>query len=150
MRLKGLFVTLLLWALLFPNISQTKDDSPIVGPQAVNRPYGQNYKDMVLAGCIARAYSGNSEASKDADYSASVYIEWTKYDLENSHKEIDALIEKYLALDYQNPLVEYQGIKFDLLKCFDLYHSKELASQVDRFVENPNRTYRQDYPSSKN
>ena len=57
-------------------------------------------------------------------------------------------MEKYLARDYHNPLVESEikGVRFDFLKCLDLYHSKELDSLVKRVVIKPKRTYRQDNP----
>lgn len=118
-------------------------------PEAPQRTYGQNYKDMLLASCIARAYKGDSQAGKDASASAGVYIEWTLYDVEKSSASIDGIIERYLARDYSNPLVEYRGVEFNLLKCLDMYHSKELANQVRRFVPHPNRSYRLDYPPKR-
>lgn len=61
--------------------------------------------------------------------------------------EIQALVKKYLARDYTNPLTESQikGVKFDLLKCLDLYHSKELDALTKKTVVDPNHTYMQDY-----
>ncbi len=114
--------------------------------EAPVRTHGQNYKDMVLASCIARAYKSDTPAGKDASSSASVFIDWTLYDVEKSSAAIDSIIERYLARDYGNPLVEYRGTEFNLLKCLDMYHSKELSDQVRHFVPHPNRTYRMDYP----
>lgn len=124
-------------------------DNATVGdsPQAPNRTYGQNYKDMQLATCIAIAYEKDAKASKDAGNSAGVLIEWTYYDAEHGPTESDNLITRYLNRDYHNPLVEYQGVKFDMLKCLDMYHSKELDALVKRYVLKPNRTYKQDYPN---
>jgi len=34
-------------------------------------------------------------------------------------------------------------VRFDLLKCLDLYHSKELDAQVKSLVFHPKRIYRQ-------
>ena len=45
----------LLAAALLPLAAQAE------GPQAAARTYAQNYKDMVLATCIANAYSSNHE-----------------------------------------------------------------------------------------
>lgn len=117
-------------------------------PEAGGRPYGANYKDMVLSICISRAYESEKGASEDAASSASALIDWTYYDLEHSPDEIESLVKKYLSRDYHNPLVEpaHKDIEFNLLKCLDLYHSKELAAQVKKFVAKPNRTYRQDHP----
>ncbi|EPM76545.1 T6SS amidase immunity protein Tai4 family protein, partial [Pseudomonas syringae] len=46
-------------------------------------------------------------------------------------------------LHYTNPLAESQikGIKFDLLKCLDMYHSKELDTLTKKLVTHPNHTY---------
>ncbi len=117
-------------------------------PEGPTRSYAQNYQDMILASCIARAYKNDSIAGKDANYSASVFVDWTLYDVEKSSEAIDQLINRFLARDYHNPLVEYQGIQFNLLKCMDLYHSRELADQVKKFVPNPRHTFKQDYPPS--
>ncbi|WP_083438747.1 type VI secretion system amidase immunity protein Tai4 [Caldimonas brevitalea] len=70
--------------------------------------------------------------------------------MENSPHEIEALVDSYLARNYHNPLVEpeVKGVRFDMLKCLDLYHSKELEAQVKRFVIKPKRSFRQDNPPS--
>jgi hypothetical protein len=62
---------------------------------------------------------------------------------------VKALVDAYLARDYHNPLVEAEikGVRFDLLKCLDLYHSKALDRLVKRVVINPGRSYRQDNPA---
>ena len=73
-------------------------------------------------------------------------LEWTQYDAEHSPDAIDSLLKGYLNRDYHHFLVEYQGVKFGLLKCLDMYHSKELDAQVKRYVGKPNHTYRQDHP----
>ncbi|RMU68803.1 hypothetical protein ALP24_05391, partial [Pseudomonas syringae pv. aptata] len=57
------------------------------------------------------------------------------------------LVDNYLVRDYTNPLVESEikGVKFDLLKCLDLYHSKELDALTKKVVINPTHTDIQDY-----
>lgn len=118
------------------------------GPEAGGRSYAQNYKDMVLATCIAKAYANDNKVAVDAGSSVSALRDWTYYDLEKSPDVVKSLVDRYLARDYQNPLVESEvkGVRFDLLKCLDLYHSKELAVEVRRLVINPKRNYRQDNP----
>jgi len=117
-------------------------------PQAGARTYAQNYKDMVLATCIANAYTNEKNAAIDAGSSVSALRDWTYYDLEKSPDAIKSLVDAYLARDYHNPLAESEikGVRFDFLKCLDLYHSQELDSLVKRVVINPKRTYRQDNP----
>ena len=117
-------------------------------PQSVERSYEQNYKDMVFATCVANAYKGDKHASVDAGSSVSALRDWTNYDLEKSPDEVKALVDGYLARDYANPLVdaEVEGVRFDFLKCLDLYHSKALDSLAKRVVIDPGRTYKQDNP----
>jgi hypothetical protein len=120
-------------------------DLAAASPQAPNRSFGQNYKDMVLATCVANAYKNDKAAPADAGSSVAALRDWTYYDLEKSPDAVKSLVDSYLARDYRNPLAESEakGVKFDFLKCLDLYHSKELEAQVKQLVANPNRTSRQ-------
>ncbi|NWD77154.1 type VI secretion system amidase immunity protein Tai4 [Pseudomonas gingeri] len=131
--------------MLLASVGYAKDDIG-TSPEANARSYGQNYKDMVLATCIANAYRDDKSAAIDAGSSVSALRDWTEYDLEKAPDSIKALVNRYLARDYHNPLAEseVQGVRFDLLKCLDLYHSKELDAQVKRLVINPKRTDRQE------
>ncbi|WP_235212821.1 MULTISPECIES: type VI secretion system amidase immunity protein Tai4 [Burkholderia] len=119
-------------------------------PQADGRAYAQNYKDMVLAECVATAYRNEPSAAMDAGSSASALMDWTSFDLERNPDAGKSLVSRFLARDYRNPIVESEikGVRFDFLKCLDLYHSKELDAQVKRFVINPKRSYRLDNRSS--
>lgn len=145
---RRLIRTLLLASMIFASASHAKDEA-ITSPQAGTRTYAQNYKDMVLAECVATAYRNEEGAALDTGSSASALRDWTNYDWEeNPYEAVSRLVDKYLARDYQNPLVESEikGIRFDFLKCLDLYHSKELDALTKRTVINPKRTYRQDNP----
>ncbi|MEJ8798751.1 type VI secretion system amidase immunity protein Tai4 [Trinickia caryophylli] len=134
-------------ALLTALASDAKDIAHS-SPEAATRTYAQNFKDMVLATCIANAYKGDQRAAVDAGSSVSALRDWTYYDLEKSPDVIRALVDRYLARDYRNPLAESEtkDVKFDFLKCLDLYHSRELEQQAKRLVINPRHTYRQDNP----
>ena len=133
-----------------PSFCWSKDETTH-SPQAGARTYEQNYKDMVLADCIATAYRNEPKAAQDAGSSASALMDWTYFDLEQAPQAGHPLVEQFLARDYRNPLVESerQGVRFDLLKCLDLYHSPELANQTKQLVINPEHTYRQDHPPKK-
>lgn len=138
---------LLLFAMLaLLNIKVLAQESEHVGPEAGARTYAQNYKDMVLASCLADAYQDNS-AGSDIGSSASALRDWTYFDMEESTIPRINLVRKYLSRDYTNPLVESEikGIKFDFLKCLDLYHSPELQGQVEKYVVDPDHTYRKDF-----
>lgn len=131
--------------MLLASVGYAKDTGGI-SPEASARTYGQNYKDMVLATCIANAYKEDKSAAIDAGSSVSALRDWTEYDLEKAPDAIKTQVDRYLARDYHNPLVEseVQGVRFDLLKCLDLYHSNELDAQAKRLVIHPNRIYRED------
>ena len=119
-------------------------EEPSSGPQAAGRTNAQNFRDMVLATCIANAYQKDGGAATDAGSSVSALRDWTRYDLERAPDAIRQLVDQYLARDYRNPLAESEvkGVRFDLLKCMDLYHSRELKEQVRRLVMKPGQTSR--------
>jgi hypothetical protein len=135
-----------------PPVDSTVSDphpSPHVGgPEAGARTYAQNYRDMVLAACVANAYKNDKDVVKDAASSSRALLDWTYFDMDKSTDALWPLVDAYLARDYFNPLVEAEvkGVRFDFLKCLDLYHSKALDALVKRVVIHPNHTYRQDYP----
>ncbi|MGO4279156.1 Type VI secretion system (T6SS), amidase immunity protein [Cupriavidus sp. OV038] len=113
---------------------------------AQGRTYGQNYKDMVLARCIARAYEGDAAASADAGQTADELSASLYYDMASSIDAIPPLVDQFLARDYRNPRLKAHsmGQQFRLLKCLDLYHSRALQDQVKRHVPRPNQTHRQE------
>ena len=123
-------------------------DQPRISPQAGARTYAQNYKDMVLATCMTQAYRNDTGAATDAGSSASALRDWTYFDMEKSPDAVKSLVNRYLARDYSHPLVESEikGVRFDFLKCMDLYHSNALDDLVKRLVIHPKRTYRQENP----
>lgn len=109
-------------------------------PQAGTRSHAQNYKDMVLAQCVATAYQSVPSVVKDAGSSAGALREWTEYDWEmHPYPIVTEIVKKYLARNYFNPLVEAEipGVQFDFLKCLDLYHSQELTELVEKVVITP-------------
>lgn len=118
-------------------------------PQAGGRTYSVNYQDMVLATCIATAYQDDPGAVKDAGSSVSALRDWTSFDLDQATGPIHDLVTDYLSRDYHNPMVESEvkGVRFDLLKCLDLYHSDALKAQIKRWGYTPDRSYRQDHPA---
>lgn len=124
-------------------------DRDITSPQAVTRTYAQNYKDMVLATCLTQAYRNAPSVSTDAGSSISALRDWTYFDMDQSPDAVNSLVSSYLARDYSNPLVESEikGVRFDFLKCMDLYHSKALDDLAKRLVVHPKRSYGQEHPS---
>ncbi len=74
--------------------------------------------------------------------------DWTAYDMEKSPDAVRSLVDRYLARNYANPLAgaEVKGLRFDLLKCLDLYHSRDLEALARQLVIHPGHTYRQENP----
>ena len=102
---------------------------------AIHRTNAENFKDRALAACMSAANKG-SPAGDDASVTTSAFIEWTYYD-DKGNAAVDKLIQKYLGRDYSNPVEGYAGAKFNTLKCIDLYHGRELAELVRKYVPHP-------------
>lgn len=137
MKLRKKIVVLVLTSIAPFVSADTKNKTSDI-PDAPKRTNAKNYKDMVLAYCISDVYKNDPNVSKDASSTGSAIVEWTSYDAEHSVEEMNALIKKYTDRTYHHPLVEYKGIEFGLLKCLDMYHSKELDMQVKKYVSKPN------------
>lgn len=74
--------------------------------------------------------------------------DWTRYDPERAPDIVHALVAKYLAHDFRHPIVESEvkDVKFDFLKCVDLYHGRERDTAAKERVPRPNSTYRTENP----
>lgn len=100
---------------------------------------GQNFKDMVLAICIAEAYRHEAQPAKDAGRSAEM-LRQSAHDAKPATKrEIFLLIDEYLQRDYFDPITAWQvhGLRFNLMKCLDLYHSEALEHVTQAQVDPP-------------
>lgn len=111
-------------------------------PDAAHRSYLQNYKDMALAACIAKAYAAAPAVAADARASAGAYFEWSAYDVDASTGRLDALIDRQLAKTYGS----WQGpsVTLTLMKCIDLSHSAELDALGRQYTARPNATFADD------
>jgi hypothetical protein len=101
---------------------------------AANRSSEENFRDMLLARCVAQAYRHSPDALRDAGATASILVDWIRYDADASADASDAVISQFLARDYSHPLVEYRDTRFDLLKCLDMYHSSQVADLANKHV----------------
>ena len=116
-------------------------------PDAPKRTFIQNYKDMVFASCLTKAYKDNKDIVKDVGSSEGALQQWVSYDINESVNEEFKIINSYLSRNYFNPIVEAQvkGVKFDFLKCLDFYHSKELDKLARKVISYPQRKASQGY-----
>ncbi|HDR9498506.1 TPA: type VI secretion system amidase immunity protein Tai4 [Burkholderia cepacia] len=142
--MRGVRIAAVLACIAFQPAMIVAKDGAQTSPEAGSRTYLQNFKDRVLAECLATAYEQEAGVSKDIGSSIGALRDWTCYDMERAPDVIHALVAKYLARDYRNPVVESEvgDVKFDFLKCLDLYHGKELDAVAKPLVLHPNRTYR--------
>jgi hypothetical protein len=122
--------------------SPKAENSSSILPKAATRNYAQNYKDMALAYCVAKAYAADPHANADATATAGGLDQWTRYDAERSTNAIPSLAKRYLSRSYTSILGV--NVKLNLMKCIDMYHSKELSTLVQKYVQNPQHTYEQD------
>lgn len=130
-------------ALLLVCLVCTVVTNALANPLANTRSSGQNYKDMMLLKCLSRAYQNDPGAANDTGASAAVMLNWMDVELDASIDASEQLLNSALARDYRHPLSQdYKNIRFDALKCLDMYHSKALTSQVKRFVSQPAKPYR--------
>ncbi|KWD55133.1 hypothetical protein WL68_35315 [Burkholderia cepacia] len=145
--MRGVRIAAVLACIAFQPAMVVAKDGAQTSPEAGSRTYLQNFKDRVLAECLATAYEQEAGVSKDIGSSISALRDWTHYDMERAPDAIHALVAKYLARDYRNPVVESEvgDVKFDFLKCLDLYHGKELDVAAKQLVSRPNRTDRAEH-----
>jgi hypothetical protein len=108
------------------------------------RTHAENYKDMILARCIARVYGEEGRAGRDAYGVASRLFESTCYDMETTDADDGAgeLIGRYIGFDYRSRhFTQETGIDvpFNLGKCIELYRSKALEEHVRKHVCEPDK-----------
>lgn len=93
------------------------------------------FRNFTLAICTGMAYEKESkQLATDVGRSASGYREFSHIDLE-AYEESRKLVSKWLAKDYQSK----HGGQIDLMKCIDLYNSKELKDLFIKYDPCKNR-----------
>lgn len=93
------------------------------------------FQNFTLAICTGMAYEKESKKiATDAGRSASGYREFSHIDLA-AYEESRNLVKKWLAKDYKSK----HGGQIELMKCIDLYHSKELKNLFIKYDPCKNR-----------
>jgi hypothetical protein len=107
-------------------------DAKVVDAMAANARVeysaSQYLKNFALSACIAQAYKSD-EVVKDSRAAADGYLQLGSFPYE-AHEEAAALARKFLAKDYQS----YSGAKLVLMKCIDLFNSKELDRLAKKYL----------------
>jgi hypothetical protein len=128
--------------------AQSPPEAAAAASAVASRTQGQNFKDLALSSCIASAYATEPKAAADAGATAStVDTHWNAHDSQLASNEIAKLVDSFLKRDYSSQ--HNSRIRFDLLKCLDLYHSKELDQLTKRMVAHPARSSRGARPGGK-
>ena len=93
------------------------------------------FRNFSLAICTGMAYEKFSkEIATDTGKAATGYREYSHIDLQ-AYEESRKLVNKWLKKDYQSK----HGGQIDIMKCIDLYNSKELIRLFKRFDPCKNR-----------
>ena len=114
------------------------------GDETRHRSHLAVSKDMALARCIGKAYAAYPAVKADAAGATGGYFELGAFDLDRGGESVEALIDRYLSRDYG--AIEGPAVKLDLMKCIDLYHSRELETLGRRYVARPQQSYATDNP----
>jgi hypothetical protein len=106
-------------------MSSTVDAEDGSGPV----PYsGAEYlKNFALSVCISNAYK-SAEVTKDSKDAAAGYFNLGSFPIE-AYEEAEALGKTFLAKKYRG----IHGGKLTLMKCIDLFYSKELARLIRKY-----------------
>jgi type VI secretion system (T6SS) amidase immunity protein Tai4 len=89
----------------------------------------QYLKNFALSACITDGYK-SKEVTKDSRSAAAGYLQLGSFPYE-AYEKAALLGKKFLAKDYRS----FTGEELTLMKCIDLFHSKEL----DRLAKKYNR-----------
>lgn len=81
----------------------------------------QYLKNFALSVCIGEGFKAAPDVAREATAAAGGYLEFGSFPIEGA-EQADALAKKYLAKEY----LGIHGDKLTLMKCIDLFHSKEL------------------------
>jgi hypothetical protein len=104
--------------------------SACFGDGVEKKPYTpiQYLKNYALSACIADGYQ-SKEVVNDASAGANGYKELGSLDID-AYNEVAVLGRKFLAKEY----LSQSGEKLILMKCIDLYQSKELDGLARKYA----------------
>jgi hypothetical protein len=86
-------------------------------------------KNFALSVCLADGYT-SEEVKKDSLAAAGGYSELGSLPFE-AYEQVESLAKQFLAKKYRS----FSGEKLTLMKCIDLFHSKELDQLATRYYK---------------
>jgi hypothetical protein len=117
-----LYVLTLLTFLAAPSIVDAKNTDA-----RIEHSPAEYLKNFALSVCISDGYRAE-EVVKDSLAAASGYFELGGFPIE-AYEEARALGKRFLAKEYES----VHGEKLTLMKCIDLFHSRELAQLIRKY-----------------
>ena len=84
-------------------------------------------KDFALSVCISNGYK-SEQVVKDSLQAAGGYLELGSFPID-AYDEAEKLGKTFLAKNYESK----QGGQITLMKCIDLFHSKELKQLIKKY-----------------
>ena len=107
------------------------DASSVVEDPDVKFPYSpiQYLKNFALSVCISDGYK-SVEVAKDSLGAADGYFELGSFPIE-AYEEAEALGKGFLTKEYKS----IHGEQLTLMKCIDLFHSKDLDQLAKKYSE---------------
>ncbi|MBR0777578.1 hypothetical protein JQ625_22325 [Bradyrhizobium diazoefficiens] len=101
--------------------------SPVAAADRVEYSAVQSLKNFALSACIADGYRSD-EVVNDSKAAAGGYLELGRLPYQ-AYEEAAQLGRAFLAKDYQGK----SGERLTLMKCIDLFHSKELDQLARKY-----------------
>jgi hypothetical protein len=89
----------------------------------------QYLKNFALSVCLADGYT-SEEVKKDSLAAAGGYSERSSLPFE-AYEQAESLAKQFLAKEYRS----FSGEKLVLMKCIDLFHSRELDQLAKRYYK---------------
>ena len=102
-------------------------DDAVADPARVAYSPAEYLKNFALSVCLADGYSAG-EATADSLAAAGGYTELGSLPFE-AYEDAESLAKQFLARDYKSP----SGQRLVLMKCVDLFHSRELAQIARKY-----------------
>ena len=95
------------------------------------------FRNFTLAVCLSTAYQSDSQKlTNDANKAAGAYSQFGHMGFQ-AYEDATVLIDSWLKKDYQSK----SGGQIEIMKCIDLYNSKELAEFFQKYdpCKNPDQ-----------
>jgi hypothetical protein len=102
--------------------------SAVPDPISMHLSPAENLKSYALSACIGYGFPEAATVQAETGLASQAYIEAGRFGIE-AYNEAAALARDFVAKNY----LSEKGEKWTVIKCIDLFHSKELAKIVQKY-----------------